>query len=244
MSDTPKPPAHTNDAAPYCGNCGYNLEGLTESSRCPECGRPFVEVLQRPSLIIGKRYNSRTRVFGLPLISIASGPHGKEKRGHAKGIIAIGDIATGFVAFAGFARGIFTFGGVSMGVVSFGGVSVGLLLAIGGLSLGGVATGGVGMGGYASGGVAGGFIAEGGMAVGYYARGGSAIGKFVVSPVQQDPEARNIFRATELTINGRPMRAFSKVTVYAVIAAFLLAILLFLIVLFNARGSQSESRAS
>jgi hypothetical protein len=244
MDPAPKPPTHTNDAAPYCGNCGYNLEGLTESSRCPECGRPFVEVLQRPSLIIGKRFNSRTRVFGLPLISIASGPHGKEKRGHAKGIIAIGDIATGFVAFGGVSRGIFTFGGFSIGAVSFGGVTLGLLLALGGLAIGGVTTGGFGIGGYANGGMACGFIAEGGMAMGYYARGGSAIGKFVVSPSQQDPEARSVFRATELTINGRPMRVFSKITVYALIAAFVLAILLFLIVLFNARGNQAESGAS
>jgi len=32
---------------PYCGNCGYSLRGLTESSKCPECGKPIVEVLQR-----------------------------------------------------------------------------------------------------------------------------------------------------------------------------------------------------
>jgi predicted Zn-ribbon and HTH transcriptional regulator len=32
---------------PYCGNCGYVLTGATETSKCPECGRPLVEVLTR-----------------------------------------------------------------------------------------------------------------------------------------------------------------------------------------------------
>ena len=32
---------------PYCGNCGHRLTGLVDSSKCPECGRPLVEVLTR-----------------------------------------------------------------------------------------------------------------------------------------------------------------------------------------------------
>ena len=31
----------TSPDEPICGNCGYVLSGLTESSKCPECGRPF-----------------------------------------------------------------------------------------------------------------------------------------------------------------------------------------------------------
>jgi len=51
---------------PYCGNCGYSLRGLTESSKCPECGKPIVEVLQRDrSIPRGKRYKSKTMPFGL-----------------------------------------------------------------------------------------------------------------------------------------------------------------------------------
>jgi hypothetical protein len=52
---------------PYSGDCGYELTGLVDSSKCPECGRPLVEVLiRRPGLIRGTRYAGRTRVFGLP----------------------------------------------------------------------------------------------------------------------------------------------------------------------------------
>ena len=51
------------------------------------------------------RLESKTKIFGLPLYSIAFGgdPEKNEKFDRAKGIIAIGDIATGI-----FAVGIFT----------------------------------------------------------------------------------------------------------------------------------------
>ena len=32
---------------PYGGNCGQQLTGLIDSSKCPECGKPLVEVLRR-----------------------------------------------------------------------------------------------------------------------------------------------------------------------------------------------------
>jgi hypothetical protein len=30
-----------NDLKNVCGQCGYSLEGLSDSGRCPECGNPF-----------------------------------------------------------------------------------------------------------------------------------------------------------------------------------------------------------
>jgi hypothetical protein len=58
-----------------------------------------------------------------------------EMRGHAKGIIAIGDIATGVVALAGVARGGLAIGGLAVGLISLGGLSIGAL-ALGGLAIG------------------------------------------------------------------------------------------------------------
>jgi hypothetical protein len=133
----------------------------------------------------GIRKRSNRFYWGLPLYDIAMGPDPEkgEMRGHAKGIIAIGDIATGVLALGGVARGIFAFGGVAVGVLlGFGGLSVGLL-AFGGLAMGGIALGGGAIGG----------IAIGGGAVGYYAVGGGAFGEHVIRGMAQDPEAVRFF---------------------------------------------------
>lgn len=108
-------------------------------------------------------YKSERTLFGLPLVHINFG-----RRDHwARGIIAIGNIATGFVAL----------GGVAVGLLSLGGVSIGLLLALGVVSFGGIAIGGVALGLLmAWGGVAASFwLAVGGCAAGgSYAAGGVA----------------------------------------------------------------------
>src|SRR5262245_32208874 len=120
-------------ADPYCGNCGYQLTGLTESSKCPECGKPLVEVLQRaPLLVRNRRYKSGIEIFGLPLVHIAYGPSESERVGRARGIIAMGDMAVGFLAIGGFARGFIAMGGFAFGLVALGGFSLGLLGALGG----------------------------------------------------------------------------------------------------------------
>ncbi|MCZ6837337.1 MAG: hypothetical protein O7G85_16295, partial [Planctomycetota bacterium] len=115
---------------PYCTNCGYALTGAVDSSKCPECGKPLVEILDRYQVKLkyaGKRYRSTTKLFGLPLIDIALGPVADEAKGRAKGFIAIGDIATGWLAIGGFTRGFVSIGGMSIGVFSIGGCSLGLL---------------------------------------------------------------------------------------------------------------------
>jgi hypothetical protein len=121
----------------------------------------------------------------VPFYSIALGPDPSrgELRGHAKGIIAIGDIATGVLALGGFARGLIAIGGASLGAVSLGGLSLGVLVALGGLAIGGVALGGAAVGG----------VAVGGGAFGHYACGGGAAGAHAVSALSRDPEGALFF---------------------------------------------------
>ena len=129
----------------------------------------------------GVRKRSQAELLGLPLWEIATGPNPDrgEIRGHAKAIIAIGDIATGFLAIGGYARGAVALGGLAIGAIALGGAAIGALLAIGGAAVGGVAIGGAAAGG----------IAMGGGAAGYYAFGGDACGEFVYSATRRDPQA-------------------------------------------------------
>ena len=169
---------------PFCAACGHDLSGAVTSASCPECGRPLVEVLVREHRLGGsygkptRRYTSKRRVLGLPLLSIALGPDSAGKMGHAKGYFAVGDIATGVFAFGGLARGVVAFGGVSLGGVTFGGLSIGTCAAFGGgaVALLGSAVGGFAAGIVAAGGGAIGIIAQGGFAMGWLARGGAANG--------------------------------------------------------------------
>lgn len=170
---------------PYCSNCGYVLTGLTESSKCPECGKPIVEVLTRPAHAFmgrGKRYRSRATLFGLPVIDVALGPKDGELRGRAKGIIAIGDIATGGIAIGGVARGVVAFGGVALGGFAWGGAAVGLVSAAGGAAIGGLASGGGAVGILAAGGGAVGVVAQGGGALGFFTRDARSFGRGAPPP--------------------------------------------------------------
>jgi hypothetical protein len=104
------------------------------------------------------RIESRKKIFGLPIVSIAIGPNPEraENRGLARGFIAIGDISVGVFSFGGLAFGVFSFGGASVGLASVGGLAVGII------SLGGAAIGLLA----AVGGVAIGFNAVGSLAIG------------------------------------------------------------------------------
>src|SRR4051812_40145925 len=139
---------------PYCGNCGYRLTRATESSKCPECGRPLVEVLTRNSATIrgGVRYRSKATLFGWPVVSVALGPANGEIRGVARGIVAVGDIAVGGLAVGGIAFGIVANGGLCVGLFSLGGLAIGLFTALGGLAIGTLAIGGAAIGILATGG--------------------------------------------------------------------------------------------
>jgi hypothetical protein len=91
----------------------------------------------------GIRKQSAITVMGLPLYHIALGPDldAGQKRGHAKGIIAIGDIATGVLAIGGCALGLLALGGAAIGGLAVGGAALGIV-AIGGGAAGYYACGG------------------------------------------------------------------------------------------------------
>lgn len=135
----------------------------------------------------GIRKRSEITILGLPLYDIATGPDPTvgQWRGHARGVIAIGDFATGIFAFGGYAQGLAAFGGVAVGGICFGGCALGLVLAIGGLAIGAIAIGGMAIG----------LVALGGMAIGQYACGGDAAGKYLLTVDRQDPEAAEFFRS-------------------------------------------------
>lgn len=134
----------------------------------------------------GIRQRAAWEIAGLPFYDIALGPDPSrgENRGHAKGFIAIGDMASGVFALGGLARGVVALGGLSIGLFSFGGLSIGALFAAGGLAIGGVALGGAALGG----------VAIGGGAAGYYACGGGAVGEHTISAMHRDAEAVEFFR--------------------------------------------------
>ena len=150
-----------------CSDCLAEVEGgLACKDNCES------KVAAGPSYVgyRGVRKRSSLEILGFPLYDIAMGPDFQkgEMRGHARGIIAIGDTARGGLAIGGLACGVIAFGGLALGVIAIGG------LAVGGLALGGGAIGG---------------IAIGGGAVGYYAVGGGAVGKYVISGAERSPEA-------------------------------------------------------
>ncbi|MBT8486182.1 MAG: hypothetical protein HKO59_11590 [Phycisphaerales bacterium] len=171
----PVPPKDTLDLGePYCGACGHRLTGLVDSTRCPECGRPIIEVVTRAGKL-GKRYRSQTTMFGLPLVDIAIGATHSETRGTARGVFAIGDYARGLVAVGNSARGVVAIGGRAIGVFSVGGMAFGLVSAWGGISVGAIAAGGLVLGLIGFGGMCAAMVATGGVCIGLYAAGGAPI---------------------------------------------------------------------
>jgi hypothetical protein len=136
------------------------------------------------------RKRASFELFGMPAYDIALGPDFEkgEVRGHARGFVAIGDIATGVLAVGGLARGLVAVGGLAVGAVSLGGMAIGLALALGGAAIGSLAIGGGAAGG----------VAVGGGAVGYYAVGGGAAGKYVWSAERRDREVEELFECYHL----------------------------------------------
>lgn len=128
-------------------------------------------------------WNSSTKLFGLPLVSVCFCfyPRMMRCRKTARGVIAIGNIAVGVVALGALSMGIFSIGAFSLGVFALGALAFGLA-ALGPVAIGLLAFGPVAIGLWYAGGVAalGGKIAVGVAAVGESAVGYDAAGKHVL----------------------------------------------------------------
>lgn len=111
--------------------------------------------------VVEYEYKSKRQIRGIPLIHINIGMGLKK----AKGIIAVGNVATGIIAVGAIAFGVLTFGALGIGVLAFSGIALALLFAVGGIAMGTVAVGGVAVG----------VLAIGGVAIGVYAIGGAAV---------------------------------------------------------------------
>ena len=178
------------------GTSRPDLDNLTALARCFDVSLDYLILGQEPTVPGSAadegpvsapepylspflfEYRSRAALFGLPLVHIKLARWGVCR---AKGILAIGNVATGVVALGGLSIGVVSIGGFSLGVAALGGGAVGALLAIGGLALSLV----LALGGGAvslcyalGGGAIAGQIAAGGGAIAPIAIGDGALGHF------------------------------------------------------------------
>lgn len=131
----------------------------------------------------GWAWDSKTRVFGIPLVSVRFQGYSRmtKNRNVAKGIIAVGNMAIGVVALGALSVGVVGIGALSVGAFALGAVAFGLA-ALGPVAIGLLAFGPVAIGLWYAGGVAalGGRIAVGVAAVGDTAVGYDAAGGHVL----------------------------------------------------------------
>jgi predicted Ser/Thr protein kinase/capsular polysaccharide biosynthesis protein len=155
------------------------LETIALEGEQAEDGRQKAEIRTPPPYWMGYEYKSKRTWFGLPLLHVANGVDPQTgKARHARGIVAVGGVATGWlaiggraygsIAFGGIACGGLAIGGIAAGVVSFGGLTLALLLAFGGLAIAP--------------------IAIGGLTAGYVVVGGQAYGVNVFDATHHDSE--------------------------------------------------------
>ena len=133
----------------------------------------------------GFEYRSKRTLLGLPLVHINVGQGNR----WARGIVAIGNLATGLVSLGGISVGLVALGGLSLGLLSLGAVVFGLL-CWGGVALGLLSVGGVAIGQYAFGGVAlGSKLAAGGVAASASVAMGEIASGSLTLPPSAPPEA-------------------------------------------------------
>ena len=151
--------------------------GGTEEVSSKQADRLEKKVDELTRYVKGKvyRYDSKLRIFGLPLVSVRLGfvRNGKLSWDNvAKGIIAIGNCAVGVVSIGIIGVGAFSFGVLALGLLSLGIVAVGLG-AFGVAAMGYLVTGVSAVGVYA-----GGVVTAGSqIAVGVVAAAPTAIGE-------------------------------------------------------------------
>jgi len=106
-------------------------------------------------------FKSEAEMFGMPLVHIHIGFGAKK----AKGVIAIGNLATGLISIGLLSTGLISFGLLSLGLISAGILSLGLLISTGTIALGGLAIGAVSIG----------IVSIGAVSIGMYSLGAAAI---------------------------------------------------------------------
>ena len=164
----------------------YLVKDYVEEPEPPEKGGTSTDRLEEQVEEISRYFrvwawDSRTRIGGLPLVSIRFSGNRMRLRDTARGIIAIGNIAVGVLSL-----GIMSAGLVSIGVISAGALALGCLAfglaALGPVAIGLLAFGPVALGRWYAGGVTAvaGKIAVGVAAVGDTAVGNNALGKHVL----------------------------------------------------------------
>ena len=151
----------------------YLVRGIEPEK--PAAPSPQQAVIQNYYTGWSYEFRSRRTLLGLPLVHINLRDRGLCR---AKGIIAIGNVATGFLAIGGFSAGLLSIGGLGVGLLTLGGLAVGIAAA-GGLAAGLLLA--LGGGAFSLGLALGGCavsqsVAVGGAAVGQYAAGGAALG--------------------------------------------------------------------
>lgn len=138
-------------------------------------------------------YKSRITWFGLPLIHVHVGRGFKK----AKGIIAVGNIATGILSVGLLANGLISLGLISIGLVGIGSISIGLLFSLAAVSIGTFSIGAVAIGIFSLGALSIGMYSVGAcaiashIAIGDYAYGHIAIGRVAKGAIAIIDESPN-----------------------------------------------------
>lgn len=158
----------------YAGAAGEVQESAASDCNTELDSRKIAEAVDNMNRYLkGYSYTSKTKLFGIPLVSVRLTRHGRlTKDSVAKGIIAIGNIAVGVISIGGFSIGLLSFGIIAAGLLALGIVGLGVV-AFGVVAMGLLALGITVIGVYA-----GGVVALGKeLAAGVVVLGGNAIGR-------------------------------------------------------------------
>lgn len=160
---------------------GVSLDYLVTGEEAGCAARP--QTAAQPVVVVNHYHNERWRyeykskrtLWGLPLVHINLCANGFC---WARGVVAVGNIATGLVSVGAISLGLLSLGAVSLGLLSLGALVFGLA-SIGAVAVGLLAWGAVALGAVSVGGIAAGQFALGGLASG----GRLAIGSVASAPV-------------------------------------------------------------
>ncbi|MBI5250047.1 MAG: hypothetical protein HY912_11180 [Desulfomonile tiedjei] len=128
----------------------------------------------------GFTWQSRSAVFGIPLICVTTGTDSRGRRRVAKGILAIGRYAVGGIAIGQFGLGVVAIGQLSLGLFAFGQLALAALLGAGQVS--------------------GGLLAFGQAVFGLYGFGQIGWATYLWTPQVTDMEAVSMFYTIKMMV--------------------------------------------